>query len=106
MAQRRESRGPLSVELIDTAIAGRDYQIAAIRSVLEGIEARKRKFLLVMATGTGKTRTAAALVDVLMRAKWARRVLFLVDRIALRQQALEAFQEHVPSEPTTRSSWA
>ncbi len=100
MAQRRDTRGPLSVELIDTAIAGRDYQIQAIRSVLEGVEARRRKFLLVMATGTGKTRTAAALVDVLMRAKWARRVLFLVDRIALRQQALEAFQEHVPAEPT------
>lgn len=98
MAQRRDTRGPLSVELIDTAIAGRDYQIQAIRSVLEGVEARRRKFLLVMATGTGKTRTAAALVDVLMRAKWARRVLFLVDRIALRQQALEAFQEHVPAD--------
>lgn len=99
MAQRRDTRGPLSVELIDTAVAGRDYQIQAIRSVLEGIEARKRKFLLVMATGTGKTRTAAALVDVLRRARWARRVLFLVDRIALRQQALEAFHEHVPAEP-------
>jgi len=100
MSQRREARHPLSVELIDTDIAGRDYQIAAIRSILEGIEAKKRKFLLVMATGTGKTRTAAALLDVLMRAKWVRRCLFLVDRIALRQQALEAFQEHIPSEPT------
>jgi len=53
-----------------------------------------------MATGTGKTRTAAALMDVLTRARWAKRILFLVDRIALRDQALEAFREHIPSEPS------
>jgi type I restriction enzyme R subunit len=97
---RRESRRPLSTELINTDIAGRDYQIAAIRSMLEGIEAKRQKFLLVMATGTGKTRTAAALMDVLMRARWAKRILVLVDRVALRDQALEAFREHIPSEPT------
>jgi type I restriction enzyme R subunit len=99
MQQRRESRKPMSVELINTDIAGRDYQIAGIRSILEGIEAKKQKFLLVMATGTGKTRTAAALFDVLIRARWAKRILFLVDRIALANQALEAFKEHIPSEP-------
>ncbi len=99
MDQRRENRRPLSVELINTSIVGRDYQIAAIRQILEGVEAKRRKFLLVMATGTGKTRTAVALLDVLMRARWAKRVLFLVDRIALRDQALEAFKEHMPSEP-------
>lgn len=100
MDQRRENRRPLSVELINTSIVGRDYQIAAIRQILEGVEAKRRKFLLVMATGTGKTRTAVALLDVLMRARWAKRVLFLVDRIALRDQALEAFKEHMPSEPS------
>ena len=89
----------MSVELINTDIAGRDYQIAGIRSILEGIEAKKQKFLLVMATGTGKTRTAAALFDVLIRARWAKRILFLVDRVALANQALEAFKEHIPSEP-------
>lgn len=99
MDLRRTQRKPLSVELINTEIAGRDYQIAAIRSVLEGIEAKRRRFLLVMATGTGKTRVATALIDVLSRAKWAKRVLFLVDRIALRDQALDAFKEHIPSEP-------
>lgn len=99
LQRRRESRRPLSTELINTSIAGRDYQIAAIRSILEGIEAKRQKFLLVMATGTGKTRTAAALMDVLMRARWAKRILVLVDRIALRDQALEAFKEHIPSEP-------
>ncbi|WP_294314994.1 DEAD/DEAH box helicase family protein [uncultured Chryseobacterium sp.] len=95
----RKSRKPLASELINISIAGRDYQIAAIRSVMEAIEKRKKKFLLVMATGTGKTRTCIALVDALMRAGWAERVLFLVDRIALRDQTLEAFKEHLPNEP-------
>jgi len=99
LGQRRDNRRPLSTEMINTDIAGRDYQIAAIRSILEGIEARRQQFLLVMATGTGKTRTAAALMDVLMRARWAKRILVLVDRIALRDQALETFKEHIPSEP-------
>ena len=97
--QRQNTRRPLSVELINTETAGRDYQIAAIRTILEGIEAKQRKFLLVMATGTGKTRTAVALLDVLSRARWTKRVLFLVDRIALRDQALEAFKDFMPSEP-------
>ncbi len=95
----RKGRKALAGELINTKIAGRDYQIRAIRAVMEAIEKRKRMFLLVMATGTGKTRTCIALVDTLMRAGWAERVLFLVDRIALRDQALEAFKEHLPNEP-------
>lgn len=99
LVERRDSRRPLSAEMISTSIVERDYQFAAIRRILEGLEAKRRKFLLVMATGTGKTRTAVALLDVLMRARWAKRVLFLVDRIALRDQALDAFKEHMPSEP-------
>ncbi|WP_432668654.1 DEAD/DEAH box helicase family protein [Pseudomonas umsongensis] len=95
----RRSRKPLTQEFINTSIAGRDYQIRAIRSVLEGIENKKRDFLLVMATGTGKTRTCIAMVDALMRAGHAEKVLFLVDRIALREQALAAFKEHLPNEP-------
>lgn len=95
----RRNRKPLTEELINTAIAGRDYQIRAIRAVLEGIEQKKRDFLLVMATGTGKTRTCIAMVDALMRAGHAEKVLFLVDRIALREQALGAFKEHLPNEP-------
>ena len=91
----RRNRKPLTQEFINTSIAGRDYQIRAIRSVLEGIEQKKRDFLLVMATGTGKTRTCIAMVDALMRAGHAERVLFLVDRIALRDQALAAFKEHM-----------
>lgn len=99
LTERRENRRPLSVEMINTAIAGRDYQIEGIRTLLEAMEARRQKFLMVMATGTGKTRTAVALADLLMRARWVKRVLFLVDRIALRDQALDAFKEFLPSEP-------
>jgi len=95
----RKARKSLVGDMINTKIAGRTYQIQSIRAVMEAVEKRKRKFLLVMATGTGKTRTCIALVDALMRAGWAERVLFLVDRIALRDQTLEAFKEHLPNEP-------
>mgnify|MGYP000158759109 CR=1 FL=1 len=95
----RRNRKPLTQEFINTSIAGRDYQIRAIRSVFEGIEQKKRDFLLVMATGTGKTRACIAMIDALMRAGHAEKVLFLVDRIALREQALGAFKEHMPNEP-------
>jgi type I restriction enzyme R subunit len=95
----RKSRKGLASELINTKIAGRDYQISSIRAVMESIEKKRRKFLLVMATGTGKTRTCIALVDSLMRTGWAERVLFLVDRVALRDQTLDAFKEHLPNEP-------
>jgi type I restriction enzyme, R subunit len=95
----RKSRNTLAGEFINSKITGRGYQISSIRAVMEAIEKRKRKFLLVMATGTGKTRICIALVDALMRAGWAERVLFLVDRIALREQTLDAFKEYLPNEP-------
>jgi len=95
----RKARKSLAGELINTKIAGRDYQIRAIRAVMEAVEKRKSTFLLVMATGTGKTRVCIALVDALMRAGWAERVLFLVDRIALQNQTLDAFKEYLPNEP-------
>lgn len=95
----RKNRKILADELINTEIAGRDYQIRAIRAVMEGIEKKQRNFLLVMATGTGKTRTCIALVDALMRAGYVEKILFLVDRIALREQSLAAFKEHLPNEP-------
>ncbi|WP_246034314.1 type I restriction endonuclease subunit R [Empedobacter tilapiae] len=95
----RKYRKNLSQEFINTKIAGREYQIRAIRSVMESLERKRTKFLLVMATGTGKTRTVIALIDALMRAGWAEKVLFLVDRIALQNQALDDFKEHLPNEP-------
>lgn len=99
IAHLRKHKKPLSDEFINTTIAGRDFQLQAIRSILEGIARNRRLFLLVMATGTGKTRTCIALIDSLMRAGHVQRVLFLVDRIALRGQALDAFKEHIPDEP-------
>jgi type I restriction enzyme R subunit len=95
----RDNSKALSSELINHGIAGRPYQIQAIRSVLEDVERKRRKFLLVMATGTGKTRTCMGLIDVLMRSNWAQRVLFLVDRVALQEQAIDAFKEHLPNAP-------
>lgn len=95
----RKHRKSLSQEFINTKIAGREYQVRAIRSVMESLEKKRTKFLLVMATGTGKTRTVIALIDALMRGGWIERVLFLVDRIALQGQALDDFKEHLPNEP-------
>ena len=97
MAFIRANKMGLADELIHAHIAGRPYQIQAVRNIMEGLENRRRKFLLVMATGTGKTRTTIALIDVLMRARWVSRVLFLVDRIELRNQAIEAFKDYIPN---------
>ncbi|MEJ7823089.1 MAG: DEAD/DEAH box helicase family protein, partial [Chitinophagaceae bacterium] len=96
MAFIRRNQKPLADELINTKIVDRPFQIQAIRAVFEALEARKRKFLLIMATGTGKTRTCISMIDGLMRAGWISRVLFLVDRVALRDQAIESFKENAP----------
>ncbi|MDO7846282.1 DEAD/DEAH box helicase family protein [Hymenobacter sp. M29] len=99
LIQRRTTRSPLTTAPIDPAIADRYYQIEAIRSVGRALEARHREALLVMATGTGKTRTAAALIDVLSKCGWAKRVLFLADRNALIFQAKKAFTKSLPNLP-------
>ncbi len=97
MIQRRETRRPLSQTTIDENIAGRYYQTRAIRRIGESFEKDNlRKALVVMATGAGKTRTVIALCDVLMRSNWVKRVLFLADRVALVQQAVGAFKQHLP----------
>lgn len=93
---RRETRKDLSVPMINEAIVERYYQKRALGSLFESFAQGQRKGLLVMATGTGKTRTAIALVDVLQRANWAKRVLFLADRISLVNQAANAFKKHLP----------
>ncbi|MFB8146501.1 DEAD/DEAH box helicase family protein [Microbacterium sp. NPDC056003] len=94
--QRRHSLKPLAHATIDRAIVERPYQQRAIRAVTEALEQKRRRALLVMATGTGKTRTVIALVDVLQRANWVKRVLFLADRTALVNQAVGAFKTHLP----------
>ncbi|WP_038950445.1 DEAD/DEAH box helicase family protein [Bradyrhizobium genomosp. III] len=97
LIQRRASRRWLGAEAINRKIVERPYQHRAIRSIAKHFEEdAERKALLVMATGSGKTRTVIALVDLLMRAGWVKRVLFLADRVALVNQAAGAFKVHLP----------
>ncbi|MGM0934597.1 MAG: DEAD/DEAH box helicase family protein [Bacteroidota bacterium] len=104
LVDRRQNRQDLRNFTSNTKIAGRPYQLEAIQRVAESfvttregkLAGRSRKSLLVMATGSGKTRTAAAIVDMLTKTNWAKRVLFLADRNALVTQAKNAFKEHLP----------
>jgi type I restriction enzyme R subunit len=84
---------------IDARIAGRDYQRDCIETLCREIGQGRRKLLVEMATGTGKTRTAAALIKRLFEANAITRVLFLVDRIPLAKQTEDAFIEHLPDFP-------
>jgi type I restriction enzyme R subunit len=97
LVQRRTSRKPLADAPLNKVIVERFYQHRAIRRVAETFQRdHQRKALLVMATGAGKTRAVIALCDLLMRCQWAKRVLFLADRIALVRQAVNAFKTHLP----------
>ena len=103
LIDRRTTRKDLRAYKVDKNIAGRAYQLEAIKRVAENLGkthsgryvGTKRESLLVMATGSGKTRTAAAIVDMLTKCNWAKRVLFLADRNALVTQAKYAFKEHL-----------
>jgi len=94
--RRRTAKQSLASLDINRDIAGRPYQERAIRAVGEALEGKHRKGLLVMATGSGKTRTVVALTDLLQRADWVKRVLFLADRQELVSQAVGAFKAHLP----------
>ncbi len=83
LIQRRQARRPLAGAPIDSDIVERPYQHRAIAAVDAAFDAKQREALLVMATGSGKTRTVIALVDQLMKQGWVKRVLFLADRTAL-----------------------
>ncbi len=97
LIQRRTSRKKLADAKINEAIVERYYQTRCIRRIGEAFEIdHDRKTLVVMATGGGKTRTVIALSDLLMRCNWAKRVLFLADRVALVNQAVNAFKKHLP----------
>lgn len=98
--QRRQTRLPLVGATVDPGIAERYYQTRAIKAVGAAFDQRQREALLVMATGSGKTRTVIALVDQLMKANWVKRVLFLADRTALVNQAVNAFKTHLPGVTT------
>ena len=106
VVNRRHTRRDLREFTVNTDIAGRPYQLEAIKRVAENtvtqnadgeLRGRARQSLLVMATGSGKTRTSAALVDMFSKCNWAKRVLFLADRNALVTQAKKAFNEHLPN---------
>lgn len=94
---RREAAKPLTGVTPDAAIAGRPYQTRALGRIGQHFDGGHRKALLVMATGTGKTRTVIALVDMMIRAGLVKRALFLADRQQLVKQATNAFKAHLPS---------
>lgn len=95
MLQRR-NRAPITDLQINPDITGRPYQIMAITNVCEWLNSNHRRGLVVMATGTGKTRLAISLVDVLSKNKWIKNVLFLADRTALVNQAKRNFAKLLP----------
>ena len=97
MILRRNTRKPLAAATINDTIVERYYQTRAIRHIGESFEKdNQRKALVVMATGAGKTRTVIALADLMMRCNWAKRILFLADRVALVRQATNAFKTFLP----------
>lgn len=98
--QRRTTRLDLATRAVDSAIAGRYYQSRAIKAIGQSFDQKQRAALLVMATGSGKTRTVIALTKQLMDAGWVKRVLFLADRTALVKQAANAFKNHLPGVTT------
>lgn len=105
LIRRRSERLDIRNFVVNTNIVGRDYQLEAVKRVAEALvttqnkqlRGKNRKALLVMATGSGKTRTAAAIVEMFTKCNWAKRILFLADRNALVTQAKNAFKEHLPN---------
>jgi type I restriction enzyme R subunit len=93
---QRKERKPLDTVEINAQIVNRLYQIEAIKRVCERFEDKHLSALIVQATGTGKTRVAIALTDLMIRAGWVKRVLFLCDRRELRKQAKNAFNDFLP----------
>jgi type I restriction enzyme R subunit len=96
LMNRRTERLDLTAVPIADKITDRYYQKEAIRAVCDQIGLGFRKHLLVMATGTGKTRTASSLTDVLSRGKYVTNILFLADRTALVKQAKDDFKNYLP----------
>lgn len=97
--QRRETREELKQAPINKAVSDRPYQILAIKAICGHFEDHHRRALVVMATGTGKTRTAIALVELMQKANWVKRVLYLCDRDSLIVQTRRAFTKFLPNTP-------
>ena len=98
---RATIRQDISAPQIDDNITGRYYQKEAINACCKAFMSMRRSSLLVMATGTGKTRVSIALADVLLRANWAKNILFLADRTSLVHQAHKNFNKLLPSVTTS-----
>lgn len=96
---QRHEKESLKLAEVNKNISGRYYQVSAIRRVGERFDIGHRRALLVMATGTGKTRTAISICDMMLRKKWAKRILFLADRNALVKQAYRNFAALMPEIP-------
>ena len=96
LIRRRNSKENLEHIYIANNIANRPYQLEAVKKVCESFEQRHRRALVVMATGTGKTRTAISLVDVLTSKNWVQNILFLADRTELVKQAEKNFKKLLP----------
>ena len=96
LIRRRDSKENLEHIYIANNIANRPYQLEAVKKVCESFEEKHRRALIVMATGTGKTRTAISLVDVLTSKNWVQNVLFLADRTELVKQAEKNFKKLLP----------
>ena len=96
LIKRRDSKENLEHIYIANNIANRPYQLEAVKKVCESFEEKHRRALIVMATGTGKTRTAISLVDVLTSKNWVQNVLFLADRTELVKQAEKNFKKLLP----------
>lgn len=97
---QKRGRRDITDYSINDDITDRYYQKMAVKAVCEHYNGKHRKGLLVMATGTGKTRVAISLVDVLKRNDWVKNVLFLADRTSLVKQAHKSFVKLLPNETT------
>ena len=97
--QRNQREASLGALFPKEAIIDRLYQIECVKRTCENFDKRRRHALLIQATGTGKTRVAVAISELMIRAKWGKRILFLCDRRELRKQAGNTFDEFLPSEP-------
>ncbi|MEA3422342.1 MAG: DEAD/DEAH box helicase family protein, partial [Bacillota bacterium] len=93
---KRNNKKTLKDPLISDDITDRHYQKMAINAVCDTLDKGNRKSLLVMATGSGKTRTAISIVDVLINRGWVKNILFLADRTALVKQAKKNFKALLP----------
>ena len=98
---RANIRQDITNPVIDDNITNRDYQKNAIMAACKAYSQKRRHSLLIMATGTGKTRVSISLTDVLMKANWIKNVLFLADRTSLVRQAHKNFNKLLPSVTTS-----